>query len=266
MSGGAPLRWNDLPRRFVSAVAMLALGAVEIWLGGWPFAALVILVTGLMIWELARMTEAEGSLPSIALGLLAGAVLFGVYIHPSPLALLLLAVPGLAGAIRPRRDLAVYVVYGIFLMATGYGLITLRNGFGIAIILWLVAVVVTSDVMGYFAGRMLGGPKFWPKVSPKKTWSGTIAGWIGAAVVGLAFVLAGHGDAGLIWLSPLVAFAGQMGDIAESALKRRAGVKDSSSLIPGHGGVLDRFDALAGAVVLVVILADLGGLPVGTVR
>lgn len=263
MSGGPSLRWNDLPRRFVSAVAMLALGAVEIWWGGWPFAGLVILVTGLMVWELARMTGAPGGLPAVALGLLAGAVLFGVYIHPAPSALLLLAVPGLAGAIRPRRDRWVYVIYAIFLMATGYGLITLRNGFGIAIILWMVAVVVTSDVMGYFAGRMIGGPKFWPSVSPKKTWSGTVAGWAGAALVGAGFVAAGHGDPGLIWLSPLVAFAGQLGDIAESAIKRRAGVKDSSSLIPGHGGVLDRFDALVGAVVLVVALAHAGGLPVG---
>lgn len=263
MSGGAALRWNDLPRRFVSAVAMLALGAVEIWWGGWPFAVLVVVVTGLMVWELSRMTSLPGSLPAIGLGLLAGVVLAGVHAHPSPAALALLLVPGLAGAIRPRRDRAIFVIYAVFLMATGYGLITLRNGFGISIILWMVAVVVTSDVLGYFAGRLIGGPKFWPKVSPKKTWSGTIAGWIGAAAVGAAFVMAGHGEGGLVWISPLVALAGQLGDIAESAMKRRAGVKDSSSLIPGHGGVLDRFDALSGAVVLVVLLAHAGGLPVG---
>jgi phosphatidate cytidylyltransferase len=112
-------------------------------------------------------------------------------------------------------------------------------------------------VAGYFAGRILGGPKFWPKVSPKKTWSGTIAGWVGAALVGLAFWAAGLGEAALIWVSPLVGFAGQMGDIAESAIKRRAGVKDSSNLIPGHGGLMDRFDALAFAAILAVILLPL---------
>lgn len=139
------------------------------------------------------------------------------------------------------------------IMLAGYGLIDLRQTGGTTVILWLVAVVVASDVLGYFAGRMLGGPKFWEAVSPKKTWSGTVAGWIGAAVVGLVMVLAAGESWLLVPLSALVAFAGQMGDIAESWVKRRAGVKDASNLIPGHGGVLDRFDALIGA--LVVLLA-----------
>ena len=139
------------------------------------------------------------------------------------------------------------------IMLAGYGLVALREGGGTQVILWLVAVVVASDVLGYFAGRMLGGPKFWERISPKKTWSGTVAGWIGAALVGLCFALAGSSWL-LVPLSALVAFAGQMGDILESWVKRRAGVKDASSLIPGHGGVLDRFDALIGAVVLVMAL------------
>jgi phosphatidate cytidylyltransferase len=131
-------------------------------------------------------------------------------------------------------------------------------------ILWLVIIVVVSDVAGYFVGRIMGGPKFWPKVSPKKTWSGTVAGWIGAALVGLCFVLAGRGDWGLLILSPIVALAGQLGDILESWVKRRVGVKDSSNLIPGHGGLLDRFDALIGATVLVMLLGlFLKDLPIG---
>jgi phosphatidate cytidylyltransferase len=93
--------------------------------------------------------------------------------------------------------------------------------------------VIASDVLGYFAGRILGGPKFWPRVSPKKTWSGTVAGWVGAAGVGLGSGPRGLGSAALVWVSPLVAFAGQMGDIAESAIKRRAGVKDSLEPDPG---------------------------------
>ena len=139
----------------------------------------------------------------------------------------------------------------------------LRDEAGIAAVLWLLGVVITSDVMGYFAGRILGGPKFWPAISPKKTWSGTIAGWMGAAVLGLVFVLLGHGSWPLILLSPVVAFAGQMGDIAESWLKRKVGVKDSSNLIPGHGGLLDRFDAMVGAMVAVMILTRIITLPIG---
>jgi phosphatidate cytidylyltransferase len=101
---------------------------------------------------------------------------------------------------------------------------------------------------------MLGGPKFWPAISPKKTWSGTVAGWLGAVAVGYGFWAAGFGAWHLLWASPFVAFAGQMGDIAESAIKRRTGVKDSSNLIPGHGGLLDRFDALAFAAITTAAL------------
>jgi phosphatidate cytidylyltransferase len=105
---------------------------------------------------------------------------------------------------------------------------------------------------------LLGGPKLWPRVSPKKTWSGTIAGWICAGLVGLAFAP----SLGASWLiaplSVLIAMAGQAGDIAESAIKRHAGVKDSSNLIPGHGGPMDRFDALIASALMVMVLAETG--------
>ncbi|MES2549277.1 MAG: phosphatidate cytidylyltransferase, partial [Pseudomonadota bacterium] len=156
--------------------------------------------------------------------------------------------------LTPRRDRRLAGAYALAIMLAGYGLIDLRETGGGPMILWLVAVVVASDVLGYFAGRMLGGPKFWERVSPKKTWSGTVAGWIGAGLVGLVMVLAAGASWLLVPLSALVAFAGQLGDIAESWVKRRAGVKDASNLIPGHGGVLDRFDAMIGAVVAVLAL------------
>ena len=145
--------------------------------------------------------------------------------------------------LRQGRDGAIALFYGAAILLAGAALIWLRcQPQGLVLTLWLLAVVIASDIMGYFAGRLLGGPKFWPRVSPKKTWSGTIAGWIGALIVGWAF--SGTLGSVVILFSPIVAFAGQMGDIAESAIKRRAGVKDSSNLIPGHGGVLDRFDAV----------------------
>jgi len=262
MSGGAD-RWSDLRPRLLSALVMAAVGAVAVWAGGAVFAALVIVATGAMFWELAGMTKGTGPDRSILLGGLAAVCLLGVVALPGLAKLALLVVPAAAGLALPRRDRAVFAGYGLVIMVTGFGLIALRNGFGIAMIVWLLAVVIASDVMGYFAGRILGGPKFWPKVSPKKTWSGTVAGWIGAALVGWGFYAAGLGGAALIWLSPVLAFAGQLGDIAESAIKRRAGVKDSSNLIPGHGGVMDRFDALAAVVVVAVILAHLMALPVG---
>ena len=254
---GAPApsgKWGDLAPRILSAIAMLAIGGGAIWAGGWVFALLAVVVAGLMMWELARMTKGEGFDASILLGVLTSVVLALNLWVSMVWVLPLLLLPVLVGVMAPRRDTAVFAAYALVIVATGWALVALRQGAGLVPVLWLLAVVVVSDVAGYFAGRIIGGPKFWPKVSPKKTWSGTIAGWIGAALVGAAFWAAGCGGPALICVSPLVALAGQMGDIAESAIKRRAGIKDSSNLIPGHGGLMDRFDALAFAAILAAIL------------
>jgi len=247
-------KWADLRTRLLSAIVMVAVGAVEIWLGGLAFAALVVVLTGVMVWELATMTAPARRRSPVSLAVAASVALIAALVLKSEVAVLFLVVPAVALFLTPRRDRRLAGGYALAIMLAGYGLIELRTIGGTQVILWLVAVVVASDVLGYFAGRMLGGPKFWERVSPKKTWSGTVAGWIGAALVGLVVVLTAGGSWLLVPASALVAFAGQMGDIAESWVKRRAGVKDASNLIPGHGGVLDRFDALIGAVVLVMAL------------
>lgn len=253
-------RWGDLKKRIISAVFMLAVGSAELWLGGPPFALLVIVLTGVMFWELANMTAPGHKRTPFAMGLIASACLAGAELFRDDLATTLLILPGLALALTPRRDRRISTLYGIVIMVAGYGLIELR-GPGMPAILWLVAIVIVSDVAGYFVGRIMGGPKFWPAISPKKTWSGTVAGWVGAVLVALIFVGTGHAPWMSVLLAPLVAFAGQLGDIAESWIKRRTGVKDSSSLIPGHGGFLDRFDALIGAVVLIMLLGLVTSLP-----
>lgn len=260
MSPGAPDRWSDLRPRLISAAVMVAVGAAEIWLGGPAFAGLVIVLTGVMVWELARLTAPGRRGTPWAMGLLAAGALLAIVVLPGREVTALLLLPALALALTPRRDRRIAAAYASAVMLAGFGLIALRE-VGTGAILWLLAVVITSDVLGYFVGRVLGGPKFWPRVSPKKTWSGTAAGWIGAALVGLCFVLWSGAGWGLVLLSPLVCLAGQMGDIAESWIKRRAGVKDSSHLIPGHGGVMDRFDALTGAVVAVMLLGLVLPLP-----
>jgi phosphatidate cytidylyltransferase len=253
--GTAPSgKWSDLRTRILSAIVMVAVGAVEIWLGGTAFATLVVVLIGVMIWELAMMTAPSERQSALTLAVVAGVTLVAALVLKTEVAVLFLIVPSVALLLTPRRDQRLAAAYALAIMLAGYGLVELRSVGGTQAILWLVAVVVASDVLGYFAGRMLGGPKFWPAISPKKTWSGTVAGWIGAALVGLVVVLATGASWALVPLSALVAFAGQMGDILESWVKRRAGVKDASNLIPGHGGVLDRFDALIGAVVVVLAL------------
>jgi len=253
--------WGDLRARAGSGVVLAAVGFAAIWVGGAWFAVLVVAISGAMLWELARMGAPERSGEALAMGLLAAAALALVLALHRPSALQLLLLPAVAGVARPRARRVEFALYATCLMLAGYGLVALREGAGLATLAWLLAVVIVSDLAGYFAGRSLGGPKFWPAVSPKKTWSGTVAGWLGAAAVGLGLVLAGQAGWLLVAVSPLVGFAGQLGDIAESRIKRRAGVKDSSALIPGHGGVLDRFDALVGAVLMVLVLSLTGLLP-----
>lgn len=266
MSAPGTARWGDLKARVLSGIAMVAIGAVTIWLGGKTFGLLAVVVCALMIWELAVMTAPEGASSggrgtAVGLSLLAAVLMAIVLFWPGANTRWGLLLPVIVGAALPRRDRLVFALYAFAVMAASYGLIVLRINAGALVILWIVTIVVVSDVAGYFAGRALGGPKFWPRVSPKKTWSGTVAGWIGAVAVGAGFAALGWGGWTLLWLSPLTAFAGQMGDIAESAIKRRTGVKDSSHLIPGHGGVLDRFDALIGAVVFLLVVMKFMRLP-----
>lgn len=247
-------RWADLRTRILSALVMIMVGAVEIWLGGTALAALAVGLTSVMVWELAAMTAPARVRTPVTAGVAAGAALMLALVLRGETAVLFLMVPTLMLILTPRRDRRLAGAYALAIMLAGYGLVDIHQKAGGTAILWLVSVVVASDVLGYFVGRMVGGPKFWPAVSPKKTWSGTAAGWIGAALVGAAFAAyAGTGWL-LVLLSAVVALAGQMGDIAESWIKRRSGVKDASDLIPGHGGVLDRFDALIGAVVAVMAL------------
>ena len=248
-----PAKWSDLAPRVISGVAMAVVGAVDVYIGGVVFEVTVIGLSAIMLWEAARMFGAEQT-AAIRISVLGAAAFTLASIAPYMLVVPLLLAAALVGAGQVSREKSLFTPFAAWILVAGFSVWTLREEAGLIWISWLILIVIVSDIAGYFAGRMLGGPKFWPAISPKKTWSGTVAGWIGAAIVG--FFFAGPTTAGMILvpLSMLVAFAGQMGDILESFIKRRVGVKDSSNLIPGHGGVLDRLDALLGASMLVMIL------------
>jgi len=244
-------RWSDLAPRVLSGLAMAGVGAGAIWVGGWLFNGLICALAGLMIWEAARMSESPGPVASGVLGAIALAL---ALVLPGIVVLPVLAAAALVGTGQAPRDKGLHILFALWILLGCYVTAQLRQEAGFGWMVWLVLVVIVSDVAGYFAGRMMGGPKFWPRVSPKKTWSGTLAGWVGAGLVGLLMSEPLIAGAGLVVVSMLVGFAGQLGDIAESAIKRRCGVKDSSDLIPGHGGVLDRFDAMLGASAMVMVL------------
>lgn len=259
MSGGA--KWADLRARAVSGVLMALVGVIAVALGGWWFGTLALVAGGVMIWELAVMAGAGRA--ALALGIVAGAAVGAAQVVPWPLgALCLLAAPvlGMAWAGRFRW---IFAVYALAILLAAHGLAWFRGQYGATWLFWLILVVIVTDIGGYFAGRSLGGPKFWPRVSPKKTWSGTVAGWVAAACVGLLFMTFTNAGRDLPWISAAVALASQMGDIVESAIKRRVGVKDSSDLIPGHGGLLDRFDGLLGAALMMLAVAQVVTVPVG---
>lgn len=255
-------KWQDLRPRVLMAFVMAIVGGAAVLSGGLTFKLLVLGSLAAMIWELAEITGLEaGSKKAFAIAVLSVVSLIMVGEMSGPIAMLWLFAPSLVLQIGPRKLRLWVFLYGFIIIASCFGLMALRNKFGFEVILWLVALVAVSDIAGYFAGRSLGGAKVWPKVSPKKTWSGTVAGWIGAIFVGLVFFWIGAEGYEFLWLSPLLALSGQVGDMVQSALKRAVGVKDSSNLLPGHGGFLDRFDALIFAVLLLSFLSHLMPLP-----
>lgn len=171
---------------------------------------------------------------------------------------------GLGGGDRTR--VAVLLAGGIYISAAVIAFVALRavEPFGFDTILWAALVVIAADVGGYFAGRVIGGPKLWPAISPKKTWAGLAGGVALALVVGGLFSWATTGTYfyEVCTVSMLAAILAQGGDLAESAVKRRFGVKDSGVLIPGHGGVLDRLDGHLAALLVAAVVTFSRGQPV----
>ncbi len=254
-------QWSDLSQRLLSGGLAAAVGLWLMWLGGLPFKFLVAAIVGLMVWEVARMVKAEQL--AVPLGALSAVVMVALAVLPTGLALPLIFLPALLGISRLEDHKTSFGLFSTAILIAGIGLYTLREDFGFLWMAWLALVVIASDVLGYFAGRIIGGPKFWPKVSPKKTWSGTLAGWAGAALIGGVYMAYGKAGPEIIGISIAVAIAGQMGDVAESALKRRMGVKDSSAILPGHGGMFDRFDSMLGASLFLLVVGQIVGFPPG---
>ncbi|EBA17722.1 phosphatidate cytidylyltransferase [Roseobacter sp. SK209-2-6] len=248
-------RWADLRPRLISALVMIVVALLAIWAGGMVFALVIALCCGGMLWELTQMLAPRREETSLAIGAVGvGSVLVAALL-PAILAFVVLLAPvALAWKLIPVEARKRFVLFSLWIMLAGYAFVWMRCELGPIWLLWLAIVVVLTDVAGYFAGKIFGGPKFWPRISPKKTWSGTSAGWVAAALVGAGFAAEFHLGFGFVLASVLISMASQAGDVAESALKRQTGVKDSSALIPGHGGLLDRFDGMLGAAAMFLLL------------
>ena len=243
-------RWADLLPRALSAMVMVAAGGYAVWAGGLVFDVLIALCCGGMVWELVRMLQPGRSATALQLGAISAVAVLLASLLPVVWVLPMLAAPVAAGFSQISERRHYFTGFALWVMLAGFGFIWLRSQMGLDWMLWLVGIVVATDIAGYFAGKAIGGPKFWPRVSPKKTWSGTLAGWLAASVVGAVFAMQAGLGYGIVVLSVLLSMASQAGDVAESALKRKMGVKDSSGLIPGHGGLFDRFDGMLGAAAM----------------
>lgn len=251
-------RWSDLMVRLGSAVVLLALAIAAAWGGQGSFICLTAALVGLALWELSRMHQPRFRAVPWVMALLGAAVSvppwalgeFGAWM-PMPFYILEVLVFALIFAGVHLRDAVVAGIYSFAVVGTGVviAMMYLTPNW----LMLLLGTVILTDLAGYFVGRLIGGPKFWPKVSPKKTWSGIVGGWAASAVFALVLVSGGFGDYWTIALAVVMSFCAQMGDIAESAMKRRAGIKDASNLIPGHGGFLDRFDGVIGATAAMMV-------------
>ncbi|QFU08890.1 Phosphatidate cytidylyltransferase [Rhodobacteraceae bacterium THAF1] len=255
-------RWNDLGERIGVGAVVALVGLACVWFGGFPFAALTVVASGVMVWELVRMLDPKA--PAVLLAGLSAAALIVAEILPVTYALPLVIAPVFIGISQLTQRRLTFAVFTGLIILAGLGLYILRADFGFVWMLWLALVVIASDVFGYAFGRIIGGPKLWPRISPNKTWAGTVAGWIGAVIVGGGIAWWTGVGPEIVPVSIAVAMAAQIGDVAESAVKRRAGVKDSSSLLPGHGGLFDRFDGMLGASVFMLLTTPIIGFPPGT--
>lgn len=252
--------WSDLGARILSGLVLASAGVVAAFFGGPWLAAVCGAAVVAMSYEWARMSEPNAVTPAFAF-LLAGAlgaVLFASWQHLS-YAFGWLVLCALASAVRRRTLTGVIETAGgaIYIGFPAALFLWLRDRApeGLETILALFAIIWASDIFAYFGGKIMGGPKIAVGLSPNKTWSGIITGTTAGALAGYGcgFLFHASADFRVSWLiiGAIVAFTGLMGDLFESFLKRRFGVKDASRLIPGHGGVLDRIDSLMAATLLV---------------
>ena len=253
--GGSGRGWKDLRARVLSALVIVPLAALCVWAGGVAYAVMIVLAMVGMASEWGRMFA------------LSARSWRGVLYLIWPLACAAAALGGQWGGAFMVMGAA--FVFGPALWAgqvaigcAGVSLLWLRfmTHPGAGVVLFVVACVALSDTGAYLTGRAIGGPKLAPRISPAKTWSGSCGGLL-AAVAGGAVIasvlpdaLAGAGVRGAM-MGAVMAVAAQAGDLGESALKRARGVKDSGAIIPGHGGLLDRFDGLLVAAPLAALIS-----------
>lgn len=252
---------SELGRRVASGLVLAIVAIGALWAGGWVFAGLAAMAGVAVAWEWSAMVR-RVSLDAVLIVQVAG-ILIAVVLAVAGLPALSLVTIAIAAILSlllefgSRGHMAALGVLYAGLPVVALTWIRGADAAGFRAALLLVLVVVATDTGAYFTGRALGGPKLMPSVSPGKTWSGLIGGAALAMLVAGAFgvLVLGVYSARLMVVGAILAVVSQIGDLVESALKRAHGVKDSSAIIPGHGGVMDRIDGLIMASLAVAVYA-----------
>jgi len=270
---GTPGHPGDISTRFAMGVLMIAVASAAVYFGGWPFRALVLVGAGIMLAEWAEMHKVAWLWTWLGVLLLAVLLLGGVeYFYSAgeadamPLGygeemeaidagtflpvLYLIGAAAAGGLLLALLSRRLTLGWGFFYVAVPSVALLVLSWVDYTLVFWAMIVTWSTDIFAYFAGRGIGGPKLAPRVSPNKTWAGLIGGMVAAALFGGLWVYLLQLPSILYLLAAPFAVAAQLGDLFESWLKRRAGVKDSGTWLPGHGGALDRLDGLVVVAIL----------------
>jgi phosphatidate cytidylyltransferase len=253
-------RGNELVLRICSALVLIPLAIATSYVGGWIFAVFWGVAAIGVLWEWTSLVAGPDRRSALMTGAAALLLAFALVASGRHLAaVIVLAMGTLAAAALARAERRAWVAGGIpYAGALGVAPIVLRSDSadGFLAMMFLFAIVWSTDIVAYFVGRAVGGPKLMPQVSPKKTWSGALGGTVAAIVVAIAVakVAALTGLFAIAMLAVVLSVFAQGGDLLESFLKRRFDAKDSSHLIPGHGGLMDRLDGFVTASVVAALI------------
>ena len=249
--------------RIAAAAVLIPLAVAIAYAGGWLWTALVTLAAiGLFVEWLAIVGLAGATrvtVPGVAALAVAG-LCFAIGRLDAALIVLAVGFVAVVSIAPERRGWAAAGFLYAAAAEIASVLVRLDPVKGFAALMFVLLIVWVTDSGGYFAGRGIGGPKLWPRVSPKKTWAGAAGGFAASLAVAVGFAAFDLGEIGpLLMLSGALSVVSQLGDLFESAVKRRFGVKDSSHIIPGHGGLMDRLDGFVAAVVVAALFGFLRG-------
>lgn len=268
---------SDLGIRTLSACVLSIIAFGLIFSGVSGTLLLVVIAGSIMLWEWTSITSRINRPFILAINISLFITSCCMYTFVTPQTGLLTVMAGgillfsislFLGTNRMRKIVpALWQLSGYALITmTAIGLIMLRRtpDAGLQVVLWIILVVVSTDIGGYFIGRLIGGPKLAPRLSPKKTWSGVVGGWSFAVCIGLLFSWVTDGTQAfeVCVLSVVLSLISQIGDLSESSFKRLFNIKDASRIIPGHGGMLDRVDGFIPVVLFVSFLTMLRDMSV----